>query len=41
MKTIANHVTNILNKLQVADRHVAKKLLSTSRDLFGAEESEY
>ncbi|WP_409342588.1 response regulator [Paenibacillus sp. MBLB4367] len=26
-KTIANHVTNILNKLQVQDRHEAKKVL--------------
>ncbi|NOU84446.1 response regulator [Paenibacillus sp. LMG 31460] len=40
VKTVANHVTNILNKLQVADRHEAKKLLSTSKDLFGAEEGE-
>ncbi|MFC5406554.1 response regulator [Cohnella soli] len=39
-KTVANHVSNILNKLQVADRHEAKKLLSSSRDLFGGEESE-
>lgn len=39
-KTVANHVTNILNKLQVADRHEAKKLLSKSQDLLGSEESE-
>lgn len=25
-KTIANHISNILNKLQVSDRHQARKL---------------
>ncbi|MDF2962963.1 MAG: LuxR family transcriptional regulator [Paenibacillus sp.] len=32
-KTVANHVTNILNKLQVADRHEAKRLLKKHRNL--------
>jgi DNA-binding NarL/FixJ family response regulator len=29
-KTVANHVSNILNKLQVVDRHEAKKLFKNS-----------
>ncbi|GIO11327.1 DNA-binding response regulator [Cohnella xylanilytica] len=31
-KTVANHVSNILNKLQVSDRHEAKKLLKATPD---------
>lgn len=31
-KTIANHVSNILNKLQVADRHEAKKLFNATEN---------
>ncbi|BFT72667.1 response regulator [Paenibacillus sp. P36] len=31
-KTVANHVTNILNKLQVQDRHEAKKVLRNFHD---------
>ncbi|MEH7332341.1 response regulator transcription factor [Neobacillus drentensis] len=29
-KTVANHISNILNKLQVADRHEAKRLYNAS-----------
>ncbi|WP_066322293.1 response regulator transcription factor [Bacillus sp. FJAT-29814] len=32
-KTVANHVTNILNKLQVTDRYEAKKLFKSSQNL--------
>lgn len=32
-KTVANHVSNILNKLQVIDRHEARKLVQQSRHL--------
>lgn len=32
-KTVANHVSNILNKLQVIDRHEARKLVRESREL--------
>ncbi|WP_423802230.1 response regulator transcription factor [Neobacillus sp. SAB-20_R2A] len=32
VKTVANHVTNILNKLQAADRHEAKKIFKTSQN---------
>ncbi|MBD0379007.1 response regulator [Paenibacillus sedimenti] len=38
VKTVANHVTNILNKLEVADRYEAKKLLNKPREGFGFEE---
>ncbi|MFC5450326.1 response regulator transcription factor [Paenibacillus aestuarii] len=38
VKTVANHVTNILNKLEVADRHEAKKMLNTSRDIQGSDD---
>ncbi|MBS4211259.1 MULTISPECIES: response regulator transcription factor [Neobacillus] len=31
VKTVANHVTNILNKLQASDRHEAKKIFKTSQ----------
>lgn len=31
VKTVANHVTNILNKLHAADRHEAKKIFKTSQ----------
>jgi DNA-binding NarL/FixJ family response regulator len=31
-KTVANHVTNILNKLQVADRYEAKKLFKSPQN---------
>ncbi len=37
-KTVANHISNILNKLQVADRHEAKKLYTESQ---GADEGEF
>ncbi|MFD0692917.1 response regulator [Paenibacillus sp. GCM10027628] len=40
VKTVANHVTNILNKLEVADRHEAKRLLRNSLDSLGTEEEE-
>lgn len=32
VKTVANYVTNILNKLQVVDRNEAKRLLKKSRE---------
>lgn len=32
-KTVANHVTNILNKLQVTDRYEAKKLFKSPQNL--------
>ncbi|WP_274361666.1 response regulator transcription factor [Paenibacillus thermotolerans] len=31
-KTVANHISNILNKLQVADRNEARRLLKESRE---------
>jgi len=31
-KTVANHVTNILNKLQVADRHAARQLVISNAE---------
>ncbi|UUZ86566.1 LuxR C-terminal-related transcriptional regulator [Paenibacillus sp. P26] len=31
-KTVANYVSNILNKLQVTDRGAAKRLVQKSRD---------
>lgn len=37
-KTVANHISNILNKLQVTDRHQAKKLFQMSQDSLGLEE---
>lgn len=40
-KTVANHVSNILNKLQVADRHEAKKLYKTSQSESEPEGEEY
>ncbi|MFD1738643.1 response regulator [Bacillus salitolerans] len=33
-KTIANHISNILNKLQVVDRHEAKMLYQQGREMF-------
>ncbi|UJF35723.1 response regulator transcription factor [Paenibacillus hexagrammi] len=32
-KTVANYVSNILNKLQVTDRHAAKKFVQRTREL--------
>ena len=37
-KTVANHISNILNKLQVTDRHQAKKLYIESQNTLGEEE---
>jgi len=34
VKTVANNVSNILNKLQVIDRHEARKLVEQSRQTF-------
>jgi DNA-binding NarL/FixJ family response regulator len=31
-KTVANYVSNILNKLQVSDRNAAKRLVQKSRE---------
>jgi DNA-binding NarL/FixJ family response regulator len=39
-KTIANHISNILNKLHVVDRHEAKKLYKRSSDTFELEEDD-
>ncbi len=39
-KTVANYVTNILNKLQVVDRNEAKKLLKKSREAMEPGEDE-
>lgn len=33
IKTVANYVSNLLNKLQVEDRNAAKRLLQKSRDV--------
>ncbi|MDR4945341.1 response regulator transcription factor [Neobacillus cucumis] len=37
-KTVANHISNILNKLQVTDRHQAKKVYKESQNLLGEED---
>lgn len=37
-KTIANHISNILNKLQVTDRYEAKKVYQSSQDPFESDE---
>ena len=39
-KTVANHISNILNKLQVADRHQAKKLYKESQNTLIGEDEE-
>ncbi|WP_257984313.1 response regulator transcription factor [Neobacillus cucumis] len=39
-KTVANHISNILNKLQVTDRHQAKKLYKESQNPLIAEDEE-
>lgn len=37
-KTVANHISNILNKLQVTDRYEAKKVYQSSQDPFDSDE---
>ncbi|WP_160724297.1 response regulator transcription factor [Bacillus sp. USDA818B3_A] len=39
-KTVANHISNILNKLQVADRYQAKKLYKESQNPLSGEDEE-
>lgn len=41
VKTVANHISNILNKLQVADRHEAKKVYKESMNPMESDEEEY
>lgn len=37
-KTVANYISNILNKLQVSDRHEAKRKFNSAQDPFAQEE---
>ncbi|MDF2647343.1 MAG: DNA-binding response regulator [Paenibacillus sp.] len=41
VKTVANHISNILNKLQVVDRHEAKRLYKSSMNLLEADGEEF
>lgn len=38
VKTVANHISNILNKLQVTDRHEAKKIYKSAQQLFESDD---